>query len=123
MPGTLLSSQFLLSDGNTYRLTDYNPENDTFVRTGSQTSYNVTNTKNTVYLKQITATNVQNYLDIGTINYDTGKISINALTIFSFLGNPGVEFRSSTKSEDVYGIKNDSIEIDINNVNITVVSV
>jgi len=123
MPGTLLSSQFLLSDGNTYRLTDYNPENDTFVRTGSQTSYNVTNTKNTVYLRQITATNVQNYLDIGTINYDTGKISINALTIFSFLGNPGIEFRSSTKSEDVYGIKNDSIEIDINNVNITVVSV
>jgi hypothetical protein len=123
MPGTLLSSQFLLSDGNTYRLTDYNPENDTFVRTGSQTTYNVTNTKNTVYLRQITATNIQNYIEIGAVNYDTGKISINALTIFSFLGNPGIEFRSSTKAEDVYGIKNDSIEIDINNVNITVVSV
>lgn len=122
-PGTLLSSQFLLSDGNTYIFTDYNPNNDTFVRTGAQSSYTVTNTAKTVYVKQISSSNIQNYIAVGEIDYTTGTISIGALSIVDFLGSTGIEFNVTPKYEDLYAVKNNLIEIDINNINISVVSV
>jgi hypothetical protein len=122
-PGTLISSEFLLSDGNTYVFTDYNPNNNTFVRTGSQTSYTVINTTRNIYIKQITAANIQNYSIIGEIDYDKGIINIGGIVINDFLGNAGIEFYAQPKSEDIYAIKNDLIEIDINNINVSVVSV
>jgi hypothetical protein len=122
VPGTILSSQFLLSDGNTYVITDYNPNNNTFVRTGSQSNYNIINTNKVVYLKQITSTNNQNYIEAGVINYDTGSISIKSITVVDFLGSPGIICTGATKLEDIYAIKNDLIEFDLDNINISVVS-
>ena len=122
-PGTLISSEFLLSDGNTYVFTDYNPNNNTFVRTGSQTSYTVINTTRNIYIKQITAANIQNYSIIGEIYYDKGIVNIGGVVINDFLDNAGIEFYAQPKLEDIYAIKNDLIDIDINNINISVVSV
>ena len=122
-PGTLTSSQFLLSDGNTYVFTDYNPNNDTFIRSGPTSVYDVVNTNKVVYLRQITSTNVQNYTTVGSIDYDKGSVQIKTLTVVDFLGGAGIEFFASPKYEDLYGIKNDLIEIDIDNTNVTVVSV
>ena len=122
-PGTLISSQFLLNDGNVYSFTDYNPSNDTFKRTGSLSSYTLDNTKKVVYMKQITTTNVQNYSEVGTIDYDMGIITIKTLTISNFLGTNGIEFLVSPLNEDIFAIKNDLIEFDIDNIKITVVSV
>ena len=122
-PGTLISSEFLLNDGNVYVITDYNPNNNTFTRTGLQSSYTIVNTNKVLYIKQISAANIQNYTEVGAIDYDKGDIQIKSLTIIDYLGGAGVEFFASPKLEDIYGKKNDLLEIDIKNVNITVVSV
>jgi hypothetical protein len=122
IPGTVLSSQFLLSDGNTYVLTDYNPNNNTFIRSGSQTSYNVVNTAKTIYLQQITASNVQNFTTAGTVDYTTGSLDIKSLNVVDFLGSTGIVFYAQPQYEDLYAIKNDLIEIDFNNISISAVS-
>jgi hypothetical protein len=118
IPGTLTSSEFLLNDGNTYIFTDYNPNNNTFVKEGLQTI----NTNKLIYLKQISSSDVQNFIEAGEINYDNGSISTKSLIIFSFLKSSGIEFYAQPKYEDLYGIKNDLIEIDINNIDISVVA-
>jgi hypothetical protein len=122
LPGTLISSQFLLNDGNIYVFTDYNPNKNTFVRSGSQSTYNIINTNKVIYLKQITAGNIQNYTEVGTLDYDTGSVQIKTLTVSNFLSDVGIVFYASPKYEDLYAIKNDLIEIDIDNVNVSVVS-
>jgi hypothetical protein len=120
--GTLVSSEFLLNDGNTYILTDYNPNKNTFVRTGFQSTYDVENTNKVVYLKQISAANIQNYTEVGAIDYDSGTVTVKSLTISNFLGQVGITFYASPKYEDLYAVKNDLIEIDIDNIIISVVS-
>jgi len=122
VPGTVVSSQFLLSDGNTYVITDYNPNNNTFVRTGSQSNFDIINTNQVVYLKQITSTNSQNYTVVGTIDYNNGIISIKSITVLDFLGSPGIVCTATPKLEDIYATKNDLIEFDLDNINISVVS-
>jgi len=122
LPGTLVSSQFLLNDGNIYVFTDYNPNKNTFVRSGSQSTYNIINTNKVIYLKQITAGNTQNYTEVGTLDYDTGSVQIKSLTVSNFLSDVGIVFYASPKYEDLYATKNDLIEIDIDNLNISVVS-
>lgn len=122
VPGTVVSTEFLLNDGNTYILTDYNPNKNTFVRTGSQSSYDVINTNKVIYLKQISASNIQNYTEVGAIDYDSGSIYVKSLIVSNFLGSVGIKFYAAPKYEDLYSIKNDLIEIDIDNVNISVVS-
>jgi len=122
VPGTILSSQFLLSDGNTYVLTDYNPNVNSFQRTGSQTNYNVVNTNQVIYLQQITSTNVQNFTVVGTVNYTTGNIAVKSLIVSDFLGGAGIVFYGLPQYEDLYAIKNDLIEIDFNNISISAVS-
>jgi len=123
VPGTLISSEFLLNDGNTYILTDYNPNKNTFVRTGSNSTYDISNTNKVIYLKQITASNIQNYTEVGTIDYDNGSIiSVKSLIISNFLGEVGISFYASPKYEDLHALKNDLIEIDIDNVSVSVVS-
>jgi hypothetical protein len=120
--GTLVSSEFLLNDGNTYILTDYNPNKNTFVKTGFQSTYDVENTNKVVYLKQISSANIQNYTEVGAIDYDSGTITVKSLTISNFLGQVGITFYASPKYEDLHAVKNDLIEIDIDNVIISVVS-
>jgi len=123
VPGTIVSSQFLLNDANIYVFTDYNPNKNTFVRTGSQTTYTVTNTNKVIYLKQITASNIQNYTEVGTIDYDTGVIEIKTLTVADFLDSSGIVFYASPLYEDLYATKNDLIEFDLDNLTVSVVSV
>jgi hypothetical protein len=120
--GTLVSSEFLLNDGNTYILTDYNPNKNTFVRTGFQSTYDVENTNKVVYLKQISSANIQNYTEVGAIDYDSGTVTVKSLTISNFLGQVGITFYASPKYEDLYAVKNDLIEIDMDNIIISVVS-
>jgi hypothetical protein len=121
VPGTIVSSQFLRNDGYVYRLTDYNPNVSSFQRTGSITSYTVQNTTKVMYLQQILA-GVENYFPTGSIDYTTGQIDITTLTVADFLGNAGIEFYSAIQADDIVGIKNDLIELDIANAQVTVVS-
>ena len=55
-------------------------------------------------------------------DYKNGKIAISSVTIADFLESPGIALSAETLSDDIYGLKNDLIEIDINNISIQVVS-
>ena len=121
-PGTILSSEFIASDGNVYRFTDYNPNVNTFKRVGEITNYQVENTSNALYLEQVLA-GTQSYSTIGTVNYDSGQIDITSIAIVDFLGTSGIVFETTTVEDNVYGIKNDVIELDIANATVNVVSV
>jgi hypothetical protein len=123
MPGTIASSEFLLSDGNTYMITDYNPNNDTFSRVATSTGFGVYNSNPVLYLKQVTTNNTQNYLNGGTINYATGTLSLKNLTVIDFLGSTGIEVYTTILPDDVVGKYNDVVEIDIGQTVINVMSV
>lgn len=123
IPGTIQSSQFVYSDNNVYILTDYNPNVNSFVRTGSLSDYTVINTNKTLYLQQITNNNTQNYTAIGTVNYDTGQIYIGSFAVLNFLNNPGIVFTAAPLNEDILAVDNDLIEIDTSSATINVVAV
>jgi hypothetical protein len=120
-PGTISSGNFLLSDGLTYSLTDFNPNNVTFTQQIVGNGIQVTNSSNVIYLKLNDPTK-QTYVPAGTVDYTNGKIAISSVTIADFLGSPGIALSAETLSDDIYGLKNDLIEIDINNISIQVVS-
>lgn len=121
-PGTLNSTSFLLVDGLTYQLTDYNPFNDTFVKTSNTNDYTVVNSKPIVYLKQITTEKNAVYKDIGVINYETGTISLRNLTIIDYLENNGIRVYVSTVESDVYGVLNNVVQFDVGSATVNVYS-
>ena len=122
VPGTVHSSDFLTSDGNTYQLTDYNPYDNTFVKTNDQNNYSVKNQSPVLYLKQITAGKV-NYTSVGTIIYETGTISISKINVIDFLNEPGIKLFATPVNYDIACTFNNVAEIDIGSVNITTTSV
>lgn len=122
VPGTLSSTGFLVDDGFTYSLTDYNVNNDTFVRTPTADGYIIKNTSNILYLKLSDPTK-QTFIPIGTINYDTGALSVSQLTVIDYLGGVGIEVSVKTVNDDIFASKNDLIEIDFSKVNINVTAV
>lgn len=120
-PGTINSSSFLNSDGLTYSFTDYNPNNATFTQEVDGNTLHVRNSSNVIYMKLNDPTK-QTYMPVGTIDYASGKIAISSITIADFLGSAGITMLAETVSNDIYAYKNDLIEIDIDNISISVVS-
>jgi hypothetical protein len=123
LPGSFITSKFLLSDGNTYVLTDYNPNNDTFDKTSTGSALNVVNNDPIIYLKQIKVDVIQNYQEAGVINYTTGQIRSKNLNIVSFLGEAGIKFYSTARYMDVKVKFNDVVLVDLASVNIAIESV
>jgi hypothetical protein len=120
-PGTISSGNFLLSDGLTYSLTDFNPTNVTFTQEILGNTIQVKNSSNVIYLKLNDPTK-QTYVPVGTVDYTNGRIAISSITIADFLGSTGIALSTEAVSDDIYGLKNDLIEIDINNISIQVES-
>jgi len=120
-PGTISSGNFLLSDGLTYSLTDFNPTNVTFTQEIFGNTIQVKNSSNVIYLKLNDPTK-QTYVPVGTVDYTNGRIAISSITIADFLGSTGIALSTEAISDDIYGLKNDLIEIDINNISIQVES-
>ena len=120
-PGTISSGNFLLSDGLTYSLTDFNPTNVTFTQEIFGNTIQVKNSSNVIYLKLNDPTK-QTYVPVGTVDYTNGRIAISSITIADFLGSTGIALSTEAVSDDIYGLKNDLIEIDINNISIQVES-
>lgn len=118
-PGTITSSSFV-SAGRTYQLSDFNPNSNTLhvSQVGNETV--VTNTTNTVYLKDITITGAVTYSPAGTVDYDTGAININAIAVTNLLGAPGIMVYAKPPYGNVSSKENDVIEIDIEELNVTV---
>lgn len=118
-PGTITSSSFV-SGGRTYQLTDYNPNANTLKVTqiGNQTV--VTNSSNVVYLKDVTVVGAVSYTPAGVVDYEYGTISINAIAVSNLLGAPGIMVYAKPAEGNVTSKENDVIEIDIEELNITV---
>jgi hypothetical protein len=123
IPGTVYSSNFLLSDGNTYQITDYNPNVNSFVRGGTGNVFDVQNTNPVLYLKYISSNNTEYYTVIGSVDYMTGKISVGNIYVVDFLGNIGIQFFAITYSDDITAYYNNVIELDIGSMVVNVMAV
>jgi hypothetical protein len=118
-PGTITSSSFV-SAGRTYQLTDFNPNSNTLrvSQIGNETV--VTNVTNTVYLKDVTTVGAVSYTPAGTVDYENGTININAIAVSNLLGAPGIMVYAKPPYGNVSSKENDVIEIDIEELSVTV---
>lgn len=122
-PGTFSSSVFL-SGSRKFQYTDYNPLNNTLsVKQLPNGRIEVTNSTNTVYLKDVTLPGYESYTVAGTIDYQKGVVSLNQITVSGFVDSTSIEFYAATTTQDVKASGNDLIQIDMQKLNITVVSV
>jgi hypothetical protein len=121
VPGTIFSSEFLLNDGVSYTLTDYNPFNNTFVQAPYGSNFYVENTSNILYLK---STNLakQIYIKIGSIDYTNGLITSSYVNVVDFRNTPGIAIYAESAFDDIFAKNNDLIELDMSYIsqNITV---
>ena len=113
IPGTIVSSNFLAADGNTYQITDYNPNVNSFSRVGTGSSFEVQNTNPVLYLKLVTTNNTVTYSNIGSVDYTTGTLSINNITVIDFLGATGIQLFATTYYDDIVASYNNVVEIDL----------
>lgn len=118
VPGTITSSEFI-SSARRYQYTDFNPNDNTFSvqQVGNQAV--VTNSTNIVYLKDITTPSSVTYAPAGTVDYQNGILSLNAITVSSFEGRDGIDFYARPALEDVKSKNNDIIVIDPDNLTVT----
>jgi TolB-like protein len=73
----------------------------------------ITNSTNVVYLKNVTNPEAVSYSPAGTVDYATGTITLNAITITSLEGNDGILFYAKPLQQDVQSVENDVLAIDI----------
>ena len=113
VPGSLTTSSFI-TGGRTCVFTDYNPNSNSFTFTRmADGSVEVNNTDPIVYLKDATNPGYESYTSYGAIDYSSGIITINKITIDDFVSAPGeIQFFVSPKNQDVTASKNDVISID-----------
>ena len=123
VPGTITSTDFLLDDGKVYTLTDYNPNNDTYTKVTTNNRLTIINNTPIIYLKEVTTAVNQNYTQIGVVDYKTGKISIQNLTVIDYLNGAGIQMFATTKHVDITAVQNNVIEIDLGSVSINVQSI
>jgi hypothetical protein len=112
-PGSVTSSTFI-TGGRLCIFTDYNPNatSFSFIRSADG-SVLVKNSDPTIYLKDITDLGYESYTSYGTIDYNTGAISLNKIVINDFVSAPGeIQFLCSPQNQDVTASKNDVILID-----------
>lgn len=118
-PGTITSSSFV-SGGRTYQLTDFNPNANTLSISQSGNETIVTNSSRLIYLKDITVLGAVTYTSAGTVDYDTGAISVNAITVTNLLDSSGIVVYAKPPYGNISSKENDVIDIDIEELNITV---
>ena len=118
-PGTITTSSFI-SNGRTCQITDFNPDMNTLNITQIGNDTVITNIVNTIYLKDITVTGAVTYSPVGVVNYEDGSIDVTAISISNLLEKPGVCFYARPPYGNVSSRENDIIEIDIEELNVTV---
>lgn len=113
--GSLSSSRFILTDGNTYRLTDYNPTNDTLRKSTSTNGLVITNSSNVVYLRKINTNNASTptYTKCGTINYEKGIVTLSPLSFADFVDYSGVRVDAVPTKQNITVKHNDLIQISV----------
>ena len=123
IPGSFSSTTFI-SNGRQYQYTDFNPLNNTLsVVQLSGGKVEVTNSSTNVYLKDVTLVGYESYTVAGSIDYDTGTVSLNQIVVSGFVDSSSIQFSSSPVNQDIMASGNDLIQVDMQNLDITVVAV
>jgi hypothetical protein len=112
VPGTITSSDFI-SQGSRFEYTDFNPNMQTLSVNVVDNKTTITNSTNVVYLKNVTNPEAVSYSPAGTVDYATGSITLNAITITSLEDNDGILFFAKPLQQDVQSTENDVLAIDI----------
>lgn len=111
-PGSLYSTKFV-SGGRTYILTDFNSLLNTYELRQSELGIKATNSSNRVYLKDLTSPSTVSYIDIGSLNYKTGTISLSPLTISTLLEGAYLDVYVKPVSQNVKAIGNNILDINV----------
>ncbi|CAB4140748.1 baseplate wedge subunit [uncultured Caudovirales phage] len=123
VPGSLSSTTFT-SAGKTYQYTDFNQLNNTLaVRQLAGGKIQVTNSSNAIYLKDVSLPGYESYTVAGTIDYTNGVLALNQIEINSFVDSSSIRFFAAPQTQDIRATGNDLIQIDLQNLDITVVAV
>jgi hypothetical protein len=121
-PGSISSSSFVLSDGKFYQITDFNPNLNTFKGTQTNGSFNVVNSSNTIYFKQVTTNNVQNFVQGGVVNYANGSIFIQSIDVFQFANPQGIQVTVTPATTQITGKNQMVLEVDTDTTKVNVVA-
>jgi hypothetical protein len=115
-------STVFLSNGKQYQYTDFNPLNNTISVTQHSTGgrVNVTNSSKNVYLKDVSTPGYETYSAAGIIDYQSGMISLNKITIDGFVNSSSIQFYATPYNQDIKTKNNDLIQIDLQNLTIEV---
>lgn len=111
VPGSVISSPFA-SQGKRYQYTDFNPNSSSFIVQQIDGKTVITNTSRILYLKDVTIPDITSYTPAGTVDYEKGVLTVNAIVITSFLGRTGLDFTAKSVTEDVLSKNNDVLTID-----------
>ena len=112
VPGTIVSSDFV-SAGGKYQYTDYNPNLPTITVTVNNGRTTITNSTDTVYLKDITDPATISYSPAGAVDYATGTIRMTSIVLTSLEGSDGILFYAKPLLQDVTARENDVLSIDV----------
>ena len=110
VPGSITSKSFI-SGGRVLQYSDYDPNNNTLVVESNGGSTVITNTVNTLYLKDITSPTAVIYTPAGKIDYNLGKIIMNPIEINDLTGSTGIELLAKPVDSDVIATLNNIITI------------
>ena len=102
----------------------------------TSTGFKVSGSNNEMFLDDDSKGNIRRYYLVsgvktyanstqGTINYETGQVTLNSLNVASISNIRGVvsnviELTATPKSNDIVPVRNQVVEIDVSNSNITV---
>jgi len=120
IPGTITSTNFILTDSIEYKITDFNPNFNTFKGAIVEGSFKTINTSNSIFFKSVS--NNQNYINAGTVDYNKGILYVRSIDVYSFMNPNGIRIEAVPVNNDVYGILETVVEIDETNVLIDMVS-
>jgi len=120
-PGTIVSTDFILFDGNEYQISDFNPNLNTFKGAKVDGAFMTLNSSNTIFFNSVS--NNQNYLDAGIVDYGKGTLFVQSIDVYSFMNPQGIRINTVPANNDVYGLLENVVEVDTSNVTIQVISV
>jgi DNA-binding phage protein len=116
-------SSVFLSNGKQYQYTDFNPLNNTIsIIQSSGGHINVSNSSKNVYLKDVSKPGYETYLIAGVIDYQSGMINLNKISINGFVNSSSIQFYASPSEQDIKTKNNDLIQIDLKKLTIKVTS-
>jgi hypothetical protein len=85
--------------------------------------YKITNSSTNIYLKDVTLTGYESYTVAGTIDYNNGIIALNKIQINAFVDSSSIKFYATPQNQDITATGNDLIQIDLENLDISVVAI